>query len=184
MSKPIQNMWIKALKAGVQLTWHIRSNDFRAQKLNFISLRSANIISHTFNSNISQLHRQLVLAMQQRSHGSYNGTLFLGTESFVGSTGSWQWCMTLRFTGVLDFVHCPGLKTQHFRNWICFSPQMKGRRCLLCWIPLNELSSITSKRLNRAGIFSLHMRMDTGPVSEMSWPSFLILDDEQSPEPQ
>jgi hypothetical protein len=35
--------------------------------------------------------------------------------------------LKVRFTGVPDFVHCPGLKTrtQHFGNWICLHPQVK-----------------------------------------------------------
>jgi hypothetical protein len=42
-----------------------------------------------------------------------------------------------RISGVLNFGHHLGLKTrtQPFRNWICFHPQVKEGRCLLGWVP-------------------------------------------------
>jgi hypothetical protein len=32
-------------------------------------------------------------------------------------------------------------KTQCFGNWICFHPQVRGGRHLLCWVPRKELNS-------------------------------------------
>jgi hypothetical protein len=40
-------------------------------------------------------------------------------------------------TGVPDFVYLPVLKTRtrRFGIWICFRPEVKGGRRLICWVP-------------------------------------------------
>jgi hypothetical protein len=56
----------------------------------------------------------------------------------VDSKGFWQWCITLRIPGFLDFVHSPvflKVETQCFENCICFRPQVREGRHLLSWVP-------------------------------------------------
>jgi hypothetical protein len=55
----------------------------------------------------------------------------------VDCKGFWRWCITLVIPGILDFVHRPYSKkvqkAQRFKNWISFSPQVRGgARHLLC----------------------------------------------------
>jgi hypothetical protein len=43
-----------------------------------------------------------------------------------------------RIIGVLDFVHHAEfvvIENTTFGNWICFRPQVRGGRHLLCWVP-------------------------------------------------
>jgi hypothetical protein len=46
-------------------------------------------------------------------------------------------CYTTDYSGSLE----KGGRTQYFCNWICSCLQMT--KCLLCWVPLKELVSIT-----------------------------------------
>jgi hypothetical protein len=49
-------------------------------------------------------------------------------------------------------------KTVHFRNWICFCPQVWGEH-LLSWVPYTELTTITGQPLS------------TSKVKVMLWPT-------------
>jgi hypothetical protein len=55
----------------------------------------------------------------------------------------------LRFTVVLEFVHCPGLKTrtQCLGNWMS-PPSGEEGKTLTLWIPQKELTSITGQPRN------------------------------------
>jgi hypothetical protein len=82
----------------------------------------------------------------------------------VESEGFWWWCITLRITGFLVFVRRPivwnskYMKTQRFRNWTCFLPQVRGGR---------HLTLALSKGSNRIGFSLPHLRTETGSVFEM-----------------
>jgi hypothetical protein len=46
-------------------------------------------------------------------------------------------------TGFVDFVYRPKFqitRKQHFRKWICFRLNVRGKRHILCWIPWKELT--------------------------------------------
>jgi hypothetical protein len=68
---------------------------------------------------------------------------------------------------------------QHFGNWICFHPHVSGGRHLLCWVPSEDVTSITGR-----GVSPSHLRPEAGRVSEMFFLVFRIKDDGQSPETQ
>jgi hypothetical protein len=49
---------------------------------------------------------------------------------------------------------CPPLanlnsyRTRRFGNWICFRPQVRGRRHLFCWVPHKEQTSIPQQTMS------------------------------------
>jgi hypothetical protein len=45
----------------------------------------------------------------------------VGPVDQIEFKGFWQWCITLRITGVLDFVHRPEFR-KRFGNYIYFRP--------------------------------------------------------------
>jgi hypothetical protein len=62
-------------------------------------------------------------------------------------------------------------KAQRFGNWICFRPQVRGGRHLLCWIPCPHLNQwlrlAFSKGHNRVSVsFPSYLRTEIDPVPE------------------
>jgi hypothetical protein len=72
--------------------------------------------------------------------------LLPNTLNLEDSKGFWRWCIMHRISGFLDFPIA-----RYSRNWICFRPQVRGRRHLLSWVPLRLA---LSKGPNWAGVSS------------------------------
>jgi hypothetical protein len=61
----------------------------------------------------------------------------LGSQSFNRQSGivTGKIVQNFQVSGLCASCRILNARKQRFGNWICFRPQVKGMRYLLCWVP-------------------------------------------------